>query len=116
MRRREILDRIEKYVQPFRITKGDDFKLADFDPGDTRGLRLDKDYPLRRMIFSARSAKPQARAMIPAAKSPSESPFERYSKPIAIQRMPKKIRTNPPNFFANSIAPSAVYAAMTSLL
>jgi PPK2 family polyphosphate:nucleotide phosphotransferase len=42
MRRREILDRIEKYVQPFRITKGGDFKLADFDPGDTRGLRLDK--------------------------------------------------------------------------
>jgi hypothetical protein len=26
----------------FRITKGKGFKLADFDPGDTRGLRLDK--------------------------------------------------------------------------
>jgi PPK2 family polyphosphate:nucleotide phosphotransferase len=42
MRRKEILDRIEKYVQPFRITKGKGFKLADFDPGDTRDLRLDK--------------------------------------------------------------------------
>ena len=42
MPRKEILDRIEKYVDPFRITKGKGFKLADFDPGDTRGLRLDK--------------------------------------------------------------------------
>jgi PPK2 family polyphosphate:nucleotide phosphotransferase len=42
MARKAILDRIEKYVDPFRITKGAGFKLADFDPGDTCGLRLDK--------------------------------------------------------------------------
>jgi polyphosphate kinase 2 (PPK2 family) len=42
MPRREIIDRIERYVRPFRIAKGHGFKLADFDPGDTRGLRLDK--------------------------------------------------------------------------
>ena len=42
MPRKEIIDRIEKYVDPFRITKGQGFKLTDFDPGDTRGLRLDK--------------------------------------------------------------------------
>ena len=42
MAREEILDRIEKYVDPFRITKGKSFQLRDFDPGDTRGLRLDK--------------------------------------------------------------------------
>ena len=42
MPRKEIIDRIEKYVHPFCITKGSDFKLTDFDPGDTRGLRLDK--------------------------------------------------------------------------
>jgi len=42
MARKEILDRIEKYVDPFRITKGKGFKLADFDPGDTCGLSLDK--------------------------------------------------------------------------
>jgi polyphosphate kinase 2 (PPK2 family) len=42
MARREILDRIEKYVDPFRVTKGKGFKLTDFDPGDTCGLRLDK--------------------------------------------------------------------------
>jgi PPK2 family polyphosphate:nucleotide phosphotransferase len=40
--RREILDRIEKYVDPFRITKAKGFRLKDFDPGDTRGLKLDK--------------------------------------------------------------------------
>jgi len=42
MPRKEIIDRIEKYVRPFRITKGNGFKLADFDPGDTRDLKLDK--------------------------------------------------------------------------
>jgi polyphosphate kinase 2 (PPK2 family) len=40
--RKEILDRIQKYVHPFRITKGNGFRLKDFDPGDTRDLRLDK--------------------------------------------------------------------------
>jgi PPK2 family polyphosphate:nucleotide phosphotransferase len=42
MARKEVIDRIAKYVNPFRITKGHGFKLTDFDPGDTRGLRLDK--------------------------------------------------------------------------
>jgi PPK2 family polyphosphate:nucleotide phosphotransferase len=42
MPRKEIIDRIEKYVHPFCITKGDSFKLKGFDPGETRGLRLDK--------------------------------------------------------------------------
>jgi len=42
MARKEILNRIEKYVDPFCITKGKRFRLTDFDPGDTRGLRLDK--------------------------------------------------------------------------
>jgi PPK2 family polyphosphate:nucleotide phosphotransferase len=42
MARQEILDQIEKYVKPFRITKGKDFRLKDFDPGDTCGLKMDK--------------------------------------------------------------------------
>ena len=42
MPRKEVLDLIEKYVHPFRITKGKGFRLKDFDPGDTCGLRLDK--------------------------------------------------------------------------
>jgi PPK2 family polyphosphate:nucleotide phosphotransferase len=42
MPRQEILDRIQKYVYPFRITKGKGFRLKDFDPGDTCGLKLDK--------------------------------------------------------------------------
>src|ERR1700704_3606294 len=42
MPRQEILDRIRKYVHPFRITKGKGFRLKDFDPGDTCGLKLDK--------------------------------------------------------------------------
>jgi hypothetical protein len=33
---------IQKYVDPFHITKGKGFRLTDFDPGDTSGLQLDK--------------------------------------------------------------------------
>jgi PPK2 family polyphosphate:nucleotide phosphotransferase len=42
MARQEILDRIQKYVQPYCITKGKGFRLKNFDPGDTSGLGLDK--------------------------------------------------------------------------
>jgi len=37
-----ILDRLEQYVGPFRITRGKGFSLKNFDPGDTRGLQLAK--------------------------------------------------------------------------
>ena len=42
MPRQEILERIQDYVEPFRITKGKGFRLKHFDPGDTCGLNLDK--------------------------------------------------------------------------
>jgi PPK2 family polyphosphate:nucleotide phosphotransferase len=42
MPRKEILDRIQKYTDPFRVTKGKGFALKNYDPGDTRGLKLDK--------------------------------------------------------------------------
>jgi PPK2 family polyphosphate:nucleotide phosphotransferase len=38
----EILSRIQRYVEPFRVTKGKGFRLKDFDPGDTCGLKMDK--------------------------------------------------------------------------
>jgi len=43
MPRKEILDRIQKYIQPFRLTKGRGFQLKNCDPGATCGLKLDKD-------------------------------------------------------------------------
>ena len=42
MPRKEILDRIQKYVQPFRVTKGKGFQLKNYDPGITCGLKLGK--------------------------------------------------------------------------
>jgi PPK2 family polyphosphate:nucleotide phosphotransferase len=39
---REVLERIRKYIEPFRVTKGKGFRLKDFDPEDTRGLKLEK--------------------------------------------------------------------------
>ena len=42
MLKKDVLDRIQKYVHPFRVTNGKGFQLKDFDPGDTCGLELDK--------------------------------------------------------------------------
>src|SRR5262245_30871279 len=42
MPRQEILGRIQKYIHPFRITKGENFQLKHYDPCDTCGLALDK--------------------------------------------------------------------------
>ena len=43
MVRREILDRVQKFVEPFRITKGKSFRLKSVDPGDTLGLKMRKN-------------------------------------------------------------------------
>jgi PPK2 family polyphosphate:nucleotide phosphotransferase len=40
--RQQILDRVQKYIHPFRVTTGKGFRLKDFDAGDTRGLKLEK--------------------------------------------------------------------------
>jgi PPK2 family polyphosphate:nucleotide phosphotransferase len=42
MARQEVLEQVQKYVQPYRITKGKGFRLKNFDPGDTCGLLADK--------------------------------------------------------------------------
>ena len=42
MPRKEILDQIQQYTHPFRITSGKGFQLRDFDPRDTRGLKMEK--------------------------------------------------------------------------
>ena len=39
---REAIDRIRRYVEPFRITKGKGFRMKDYDPGDTLDLKMDK--------------------------------------------------------------------------
>src|SRR5690348_3777775 len=43
MATKEVLARIDEYVSPFRVTKGKGFQHKKFDPGDTRGLKLDKE-------------------------------------------------------------------------
>ena len=42
MPRKDIIDAMWKYTDPFRVTKGKDFRLKDFDSGDTLGLKMDK--------------------------------------------------------------------------
>jgi PPK2 family polyphosphate:nucleotide phosphotransferase len=36
------MSRISRFVEPYRITKGKGFRLKDYDPGDTAGLREEK--------------------------------------------------------------------------
>jgi PPK2 family polyphosphate:nucleotide phosphotransferase len=38
----EIIERIEKFIAPYRVTKGKRFRLKDIDPGDTRSLKSDQ--------------------------------------------------------------------------
>jgi PPK2 family polyphosphate:nucleotide phosphotransferase len=42
MENNQILERLEKHVQPFRVTTGKGFRLKHFDPRDTGGLQVDK--------------------------------------------------------------------------
>jgi PPK2 family polyphosphate:nucleotide phosphotransferase len=42
MLNQEVRDQIQKYVHPFRITKGQGFQLKNFNPADTCGVKLDK--------------------------------------------------------------------------
>ncbi len=42
MPRKDIIETIRKYTDPFRVAKGKDFRLKDFDPGDTLDLNMDK--------------------------------------------------------------------------
>ncbi len=42
MPRKDIVEGLKKYVDPFRVTKGKAFRLKDYDPGDTLGLKMDK--------------------------------------------------------------------------
>ncbi|WP_024506387.1 polyphosphate kinase 2 family protein [Bradyrhizobium sp. ARR65] len=42
MARKEILDRIQKYIRPYCVITGKDFRLKNFDPADTSRLVLDK--------------------------------------------------------------------------
>ena len=43
MPRKEIMEAMQKYTRPFRVTKGKDFRLNNFDPNDTLGLKMDKE-------------------------------------------------------------------------
>ncbi len=50
MRKKEILARVEKFVDPFRVTKGKGFRLKDVDPDDTRGLKSDRKDEAKQML------------------------------------------------------------------
>ena len=43
MAQKDTIDALRKYIDPYRVTKGKSFRLKDFDPSDTRGLKLDKE-------------------------------------------------------------------------
>jgi PPK2 family polyphosphate:nucleotide phosphotransferase len=48
--RSEMLKRIGKLVEPYRVTRGKKFRLKDFDPGDTGGLGSDHKPEARELL------------------------------------------------------------------
>ncbi len=42
MVRKEVIARVRRFVEPYRVTKGRGFRLKDFDAGDTGGLGSDQ--------------------------------------------------------------------------
>jgi PPK2 family polyphosphate:nucleotide phosphotransferase len=48
--RKDILRRIEKFIDPYRVTRGKGFRLKDIDPGDTRGLKSDQKDEAKEML------------------------------------------------------------------
>jgi len=49
-KKREILNRMDRFVGPYRITKGKKFRLKDIDPGDTGGLGSDQKPMARELL------------------------------------------------------------------
>ncbi len=45
MKTKKLIKRAREFSEPFRITKGKDFRLKDFDPNDTLGLSKEADKP-----------------------------------------------------------------------
>ena len=45
MKTKKLIKRAREFAEPFRITKGKDFRLKDIDPDDTLGLNKEEDKP-----------------------------------------------------------------------
>ena len=41
-KKKELLARIEKFIDPYRVTRGKGFRLKDFDPADTQGIQSER--------------------------------------------------------------------------
>ena len=41
-RKKKLLARIEKFIDPYRVTSGKSFRLKQFDPGDTQGIQSER--------------------------------------------------------------------------
>ena len=47
----KIFKKVGKFIEPYRVAQGEKFRLKDFDPGDTAGLKSDRK-PLAREMLS----------------------------------------------------------------
>ena len=41
-KKKKLLARIDRFIDPYRVTKGKDFRLKDFDPADTQGIQSER--------------------------------------------------------------------------
>ena len=44
------LERIQKFIEPYRVTRGQDFRMVDFHPGDTATFKSEDRREGRKML------------------------------------------------------------------
>jgi hypothetical protein len=45
MKTKKLIKRVREFAEPFRITKGTEFRLKDIDPNDTLGFTKEEEKP-----------------------------------------------------------------------
>ena len=77
--KRKIMKKIEKFVDPYRVTKGKGFRLKDIDPGDTGGLSPTRSRRPRRCWPRGSGGWRRSRT--------SSTPHDRHSMLLVFQAM-----------------------------
>jgi len=55
------LERVEKFIAPYRVTRGKGFRLKDIDPGDTAHLKSEDKAEAKEMLARGRPAQSPGR-------------------------------------------------------
>ena len=106
MKKSEI-ERIDKFISPYRVTRGKGFRLKDFDPGDTGDFKSEDKADAREMLARAVRIEPDSRFQGSPVPFPSSMP--------AILPVRVRVRSDPPYSVASTFfSAGATFAASRS--